>query len=57
MYIGGNSRKSEVNARNSRKDNLRIQEENRNMRDAAAAAMQEWAKSLTPAQRKQLGIR
>ena len=57
MYINGNSRKAEVNARTNRKDNNRIDAERRNMRDAAAAAMQEWVKTLTPQQLKQLGIR
>lgn len=57
MYINGNARKAEVNARTNRKDNNRIDAERRNMRDAAAAAMQEWVKTLTPHQLKQLGIR
>ena len=57
MYIGGNGRKAELAARNNRKTNTRIAAENRDMAAAANAAMQEWVKTLTPAQRKNLGIR
>ena len=57
MYINGNARKAEVNARNNRKDNARIDTERRQMAAASAAAMEEWVKTLTPAQRKNLGIR
>lgn len=57
MYINGNARKAEVAAKNARKDNQRIDAERRIMREAAAAEMQEWAKTLTPAQRVQLGLR
>lgn len=57
MYINGNARKAEVAAKNSRKDNLRIDAERRNMAAAANAVMVEWVKTLTPQQRKQLGLR
>ena len=57
MFIGGNARKAELAAKEGRKDNVRIATERRTMTAAANAVMMEWVKTLTPAQRKQLGLR
>ena len=54
MYIGGNDHKATLAARNNRKANMRIAAERRDMAAAANAAMEEWAKTLTPEQRRQI---
>ena len=57
MYLNGNDFKAGMATKAARKDNVRIDAERRNMAAAANAVMVEWVKTLTPQQRKQLGIR
>ena len=57
MYLNGNDFKAGMATKAARKDNVRIDAERRNMAAAANAVMVEWVKTLTPQQRKQLGLR
>ena len=57
MYLNGNDFKAATIARTSRKGNIRIAAENRDMAAAADAAMKEWVKTLTPLQKEMLGKR
>ena len=57
MYLNGNDFKAATIARTSRKGNIRIAAENRDMAAAADAAMKEWVKTLTPELQKEIGKR
>ena len=54
MYLNGNDFKAATIARTSRKGNIRIAAENRDMAAAADAAMKEWVKTLTPELQKEM---